>query len=742
MLRPLTPLASILLGAVLLCTGACRQDSARAAASLAPGGPPGGVDPQRTSFPLLFVTQVPVPGDFTTIGAVFGNHKADLQSAARGGDLWIRYPDGALKNLTAAAGYGNAGFQGADSIAVRDPAVHWNGDKAVFSMVIGAPERQYTWETYYWQLYEITGLGRHETPVITYVPNQPADANNVNPLYGSDDRILFTSDRPHNGAAHLYPQRDEYEVAPTVTGIWSLDPAAGDLQLLNHAPSGDFEPILDSFGRVVFTQWDHLQRDQLADADAQGGAGYGMFNWSSEAPNSVPTPDTAETFPEPRPSRTDLLAGTNLNGHLFNHFFPWQMNEDGSELEVLNHLGRHELHSYFDRSMNDDPNLDEFISAGSGRFNPNDLFNFLHVAEDPRAPGSYFGIDAPEFYTHACGQVVRLSAAPDDNPDQIAVQYVTHRDTASYTANPDADHSGLYRDPLPLSSGATVVVHTPETDYDYNIGTRAFPRSRYDLRLKLLEASGGYAQAGAVLTPGIVKTVSYWDPDVLVTYSGALWELNPVEVRPRARPPRREARLEAPELAAFQQAGVDPAAVTAWMERLGLALIVTRNVTTRDDADRQQPFNLRVPGGVQTLGAAGKRYDVAHWQLYQGDLLRGIGGTANPQPGRRVLAQPLHDGMSANPLHPGGPPGSVAIAPDGSSAAFVPARRALSWQLTAPDGTPVVRERYWLSFRPGEIRACGSCHGANLRDQAGQLPPQNTPQALVALLDHWETLPH
>jgi len=36
-------------------------------------------------------------------------------------------------------------------------------------------------------------------------------------------------------------------------------------------------------------------------------------------------------------------------------------------------------------------------------------------------------------------------------------------------------------------------------------------------------------------------------------------------------------------------------------------------------------------------------------------------------------------------------------------AAIVPARRALSWQLTDTNGTGVVRERYWITFQPGEI---------------------------------------
>ena len=93
-------------------------------------------------YPILFVTQPPVRADFTTIGSTFGNHGAGMEDVARGGALWIRYPDGTLKNLTAAAGYGSRapdGFQDAAAIAVRDPAVHWDGQKALFSMVVGAP---------------------------------------------------------------------------------------------------------------------------------------------------------------------------------------------------------------------------------------------------------------------------------------------------------------------------------------------------------------------------------------------------------------------------------------------------------------------------------------------------------------------------------------------------------------------------------------------------------------------------
>ncbi|MGZ5473348.1 MAG: hypothetical protein ACXW31_07495, partial [Thermoanaerobaculia bacterium] len=187
--------------------------------------------------PILFVTQVPMDEDFTTIGSTFGNHSGQVDSVPRGGDLWIRYPDGSLKNLTRTAGFGMTGLQGAHAIAVRDPAVHWSGTKALFSMVIGAPD-QYEWNEYSWQIYEITGLAKDDTPVIRRIANQPADYNNISPVYATDDRILFTTDRPRNGARHLYPQLDEYEEAPTVTGLWSLDEITGELKMLNHSPSG------------------------------------------------------------------------------------------------------------------------------------------------------------------------------------------------------------------------------------------------------------------------------------------------------------------------------------------------------------------------------------------------------------------------------------------------------------------------------------------------------------------------
>ncbi len=704
-------------------------------------------DPPDPPYPILFVTQVPIPGDFTTIGSVFGNHRASMSTVGRGGDLWIRYTDGTLRNLTQAAGYGVEGFQGADSIAVRDPCVHWDGQRAVFSMVVGGATQQYDYTNFTWQLYEITGLGPNDTPVITHVVGQPAGYNNVSPVYGTDDAIIFSSDRPRNGAAHLYPQLDEYEEAPTVTGLWRLDPSQGELTLLNSAPSGAFTPTIDSYGRLLFTQWDHLQRDQQADSDALTPPGdplpYGTFNWSSEAADSVPLfGDRTEIYPEPRAARQDLLEGTNLNGHSFNHFFPWQMNEDGSDLEILNHLGRHELHGYIPATINDDPNVIEFYGQ-LPRFNPRPINNLLQAREDPSVAGRYFATDAPEFQTHACGQIVSLDAPETLDADHISVTYVTHRDTSQPDDSPGPDHSGLYRDPIMLSNGLLIASHTSETRADANTGTRANPGSRYDLRLKKLEALGnGYLGGGATITPVISKTVSYWDPDVLVSYSGPFWQWQPVEVRARTRPERRVTPLPAIEAQVFADKGVSVAAFRDYLVANDLALIVARNVTTRDDFDLQQPFNLRVAdGGAQTIGKPGKIYDVENLQLFQGDQIRSLSYNNDPRPGRRMLAQFLHDesAVAANPPNPDEPPATVRVAPDGSLAAFVPARRALSWQLLDPDGTPVVRERNWLSFPAGEIRVCTSCHGPSQYDQAGNPPPTNSPLALEALLDYWQS---
>lgn len=681
--------------------------------------------------PILFVTAVPNPDDFGTFAAAFANHQTDPSAAFRGGDLWIRFPDGSLKNLTSEAGYGNAGFQGAGAIAVRDPAVYWDGTKAIFSMVVGAPTQQYELGTYRWQLYEITGLGPLDTPAITLVPNQPAEYNNVAPTYGSDDSILFVSDRPRDDSVlHTYPQRDEYESTPINSGLWKLTPG-GSLSILDHCPSGNFNPIVDSYGRVVFTRWDHLQRDQ------QNVGGYwDAFNFESETSN-LALNHANEVFPEPRfEGDPDKLA--NVNRHTINQFFPWMMNQDGTELETLNHIGRQEVGLYTDRSFNDDPNVQEFYGQYPTGVNENDFVIFLHVKELPGTPGTYVGTSCPEFGTHSAGQILTLTGAPGVNAENMAVTYLTHPDTRAPSDTPGSDHSGLYRDPLPLSNGKILVSHTANTQADTNLGTRNAPASRYDFRLKLLDTSGTHAVPGTLATGGISKSVSFYDPDESVSYSGELWEMMAVEVRSRTRPAEPETPLPAIEQDIFNDAGVDLAEFREYLRQQNLALIVGRNLTARDKNDLQQPTNLRVTGtGTESLPRAGKVYNISWLQIFQGDLIRGYDDHSG---GRRVIAQPMHSvGTGINPHSGGAPSGAVKIAEDGSMAAFVPASRALTWQTSGPSGDAVVRERYWVTFQPGEVRVCSSCHGVNTADHLGNPAPTNPPLALARLLAHWKT---
>jgi len=698
--------------------------------------------------PILFVTQVPTKADFQTVTTTFSNQEGGVRSAARGGDLWIRYTDGTLKNLTLAGGYGTATtLQDASAIAVRDPAVNWDGTRALFSMVIGAPISASQIISPVWQLYEVSGFAQiTSTVMITRVANQPAGYNNLMPAYGADDHILFISDRPRAGSSN-YPLLDEYNMFTTNTGLWNLDPQAGDVYQMDANPSGDFTPFVDSYGRIVFTRWDHLERDQETDADALSAnpCKFCTFNYASEALTATKIATNTEVYPEPRPQRIDLLTGTNVTGHHMNEFLPWTINADGTGAETLNHIGRHELLSVVHPSFTDDPNLVPLYYTSTTRYNHNYLTKFMQIREDPAHPGTYYGLDDSEL-VHDSGQVISMTAPPGLPADQIALNYVTIRDTYS-TSVAAVNSTGHYRNPLPLSDGTLIAARTVFTGFESLIPPySALLNSKFDFQLwTLVPGGGGYWTAGVTLTTPISESVSFWySPTLQVSYSGNLWELDPVEVAARPRPAvSAAASPPAPEQSVFLQAGVTITALKAYLTQNNLALAVTRNVTTRDHADQQQPFRLQVGlTGTQTLTGTGQLYHVSDIQFFQADQLRGLGGLANPLPGRRVLAEPLHDpaALAGDPPNPSGPPGSMVLAPDGSMAAFVPAQGTLSWQLTDAAGTPVVRERMWVSFQPGEIRVCTSCHGLNQTDQTGAPAPTNPPQALLTLLQYWQSL--
>jgi hypothetical protein len=667
--------------------------------------------------PIMFATQVPTAGDiFAGRLSAFANHMTDMSSVPRGGDLMIRYPDGSLRNLTKEAGFGMEGRQGANAIAVREPTVHWDGKKAVFSMLVGAPTKQYESINTRWQLYEVTNLAQGQTAVITKVAGQPTTYNNVSPLYASDDRILFTSDRPRTGEAHLYPQLDEYESTPTLVGIYSLTPSTGELRLLNHTPSGAFSPTIDSFGRVIFTRWDHLQRDQQADAGT-----FGATNYASEASGAANIGRQAENFPESRLGQTSAAYG-RVNPFTFNLFTPWQMNQDGTEELTLNHIGRHELmFGYIERSFATDTAMADYTNTSiiaNKKYIRLDG-GIFQIREDPRTPGTYYGIYAREFGSMTSDQIVRFTGAPTLNAEQMVFE------DASPAAVSNSLAAGRFRNPLPISTGHLLASYTTspmvQTDTQFRL---------YQLRTD----ASNMLVANSALTSGIRKAISWWNPDTLKTFDGLLWEVEPVEVIVRQRPTAASWTLEAPERAVLAEEQVSETALRNWLKTNNLSLIVTRNQTSRDRGDLQQPFNLEVPGGAKTAKASGKVYQISHYQILQGNQVRGYPGV---EAGRRVLAQPMASNQN-NVANPSGPAGSVKIAADGSTAVFVPANRALAWQTTDASGEPVVRERVWVTMQAGEIRTCAGCHGENSRNQVNAAEAVNKPEALRALLRQWK----
>lgn len=797
---------------------------------------------------ILFVTQVPVCATMDAVTEAFLNQKATAKSAPRGGDLYIKYargtydaalyPDG-LRNLTLAAGLGSAAIlqaglpgQATSPIAVRQPAVHWNGKKALFSMVIGSPVDPFNSAdpAFRWQIYEISGFGPEETPQIVKVQGQPESFNNIAPFYSSDDKILFISDAPRGQAAHLAPLLDEYERAPTVGGIWRLDPlqAAGpnNPRMIQDSPSGAFDPFVDSYGRIVFTKWDHLRVDGFGQS---GGTPGGGVNYSDEsttatlvAGNQGPFQKMPPTDPKyleygddffPEQSRGDFdsaypLAGANTaeqiltafqkrkNEYLdvqgrvirqydFNHFYPWMVNQDGSEEETLNHIGRHEWGGSFNHAVIVDPKLyleenHPFLSSIANKHFMAGSAGLFQVRED-RTTGLFCGVYSLEFRKAATGNIVCFQAAPDVNPDDMALENRT-----SSGGLTDFGPDGGFRHPLRLSSSEMIAVNTPypsPSDFSFDIddkgcdqkfqpavnGVTKLEINGYDLRLKKLVTQGSIWRAGAPLTSGIQKKVQWYDGSgALRGFEGNLWEMDPVEVIERNVPPAVTGTVPDIEKTVIENT-LDPASLDmddlkSWMASRDLALIVGRDVTSRDRGDRGQPYNLKVvhegQNGVQSVvpGLPGDAtiLPVSYLEIFQGDRIRaykpslnlyGYGGAVA---GRRILAVPLHvstaqDYNTLGESVPAREKSMAKIYPDGSFAAFVPAYRAMTWQLVGPEDAgnsalsypPIVRERNWVSFKAGEVRVCAGCHGLNRFDQSGGQKPDNQPQALQALLEYW-----
>ena len=214
-----------------------------------------------------------------------------------------------------------------------------------------------------------------------------------------------------------------------------------------------------------------------------------------------------------------------------------------------------------------------------------------------------------------------------------------------------------------------------------------------------------------------------------------------VEVRAarfRRTPPKRHRRPPRPRRSRCR-ASTSPRSRASW-PRAGSACWSAATSPPAMVADQQQPYNLRVPGGVQTIGNGGIRYDIKFMQIPPG----------RPDPrARRRLARPDSGSPRAGPA--AARCGRPAVHAAGAerragrlrwrSPATVRSRRSCPpsarWPGSRRTRRHAGRARTLLGIvKPGEVRACGGCHGVN-RDQAGGPPATNLPMALRDLLEWW-----
>lgn len=691
--------------------------------------------------PILYCDVTPTPNTYSALVSPFGNHTTIAKFAPRGGDLMIVYPNGKVRNLTAEAGYGARGVDQENGIAVREPCVHWSGKKALFSMVNGhGPLSR-------WQIFEVSGLGLREEAQIAHLKGQPGH-NNVSPFYLSDGRIGFTSDLDRSGEPRTYHQLDEYEGVQTVTGLWAFDRDTGETTLLAHHPSGSFEPFVDSYGRILFTRWDHLVRDQQVDKDWYGHGPFGAHDYVSETSDERVPGNPVDIFPE---LRTETLAMIRQGiatdafwpdddpgsyGIEFNEFLAWQINQDGTREETLNHYGRHEMFPLVRPARTDDPSIVPLYRPRN-----ESVYSVHQISESPFRKGVYYATDCRRFDTHGAGQIVSLTGPRGLMGDSVHFSHITHLSTQepSLPENAAPEHSGLYRDPILCSDGVALAVNAQTTMKDANVGEPGKPVSRYSFRIFTLKPKDGYWEKDRPIAVQTYKRLRWnTEQNGPQEWSGLLWQLWPTEVVAKKRPPYTRARyIDMPGRRMrkmFQEYGLTMQEVSDWLAENDKALMVVRDVTSRDEADRQQPYNLKAGNVVRDTGTGPVR-EIAGLELFQANLVRGVdSGVFEARGGRRPLAQRMTDGF----VVPGsGSPSIASVASDGSAVAVVPARRAISWQTVESTGKPVVRERYWVSFAPGEIRACDGCHGSNARNQMGEalLDANPEPLALRDMLD-------
>ena len=398
---------------------------------------PAQVAAKALANPILFVTQVPIPGDFTTVGSAFGNQLAAVDSAARGGDLWIRYPDGtreepdARRPASATSGMQGAGVdrraRAVRALERHEGALQHGHRRADAAVSVGRRTTGRSTRS------RASARARRRSSARSPISRRTTttSARSTAPTTASSSPPTA---RAAASAISIRSSTSTRRRRPSPASGASIRPPAICACSITRRPDV-FTPSIDSFGRVIFTRWDHLQRDQQADGDAMDGAGYGTFNYADEiGGRGAPRPAGSRSSRSRAASRTGSAGGHAISqGNSINQFFPWQINEDGTSEETLNHIGRHELHGYFDREHERRPDLSEFIGAtAAARIRTRSRTS----SRSRRIRRSRASTSASTRRSSRPTPRARSSASiaePALTADQIAVTYITTRSTRDVT---------------------------------------------------------------------------------------------------------------------------------------------------------------------------------------------------------------------------------------------------------------------------------------------------------------------
>jgi hypothetical protein len=123
---------------------------------------------------------------------------------------------------------------------VRDPQVHYEGEKILFSYRRGGQP--------YYHLYEI----RTDGTALRQLTHEPYD--DIEPTYLPDDGIMFCSSRCRR-VVGCFP-------SPVAT-LYRCDSSGNRIRRVSANPFTDNTPWMLSDGRVVYTRWEYVDRNQM-----------------------------------------------------------------------------------------------------------------------------------------------------------------------------------------------------------------------------------------------------------------------------------------------------------------------------------------------------------------------------------------------------------------------------------------------------------------------------------------------